>query len=85
MGRVLQGREINLILQCSVFSLRKDIFLMYFQCIISKLYDFDLKFCFDRQTRFAHVAGSSAEKKLAEIGPCANTKTTFFNTRSCKN
>jgi hypothetical protein len=25
---------------------------------------------------------SSAEKKLAEIGPCANTKTTFFNKRS---
>jgi hypothetical protein len=24
---------------------------------------------------------SSSEKKLAEIGPCANTKTTFFNTR----
>jgi hypothetical protein len=28
---------------------------------------------------------SPAEKKLAEIGPCANTKTTFFNKRPCKN
>jgi hypothetical protein len=31
------------------------------------------------------TSSSPAEKKLAEIGPCANTKTTFFNTRSCKN
>jgi hypothetical protein len=27
------------------------------------------------------IPRSSGEKKLAEIGPCANTKTTFFKTR----
>jgi hypothetical protein len=30
----------------------------------------------------ATYTSSTAEKKLAEIGPCANAKTTFFNTRS---
>jgi hypothetical protein len=30
---------------------------------------------------FHVLTSSTGRKKLAEIGPCANTKTTFFNTR----
>jgi len=43
--------------------------------------------CLTLASRFRHSAApiSSAENKVAEIRPCANTKTTFFNTRSCRN
>lgn len=57
LGRFLHGHEISLLSQRSVYSLRKDVFLMYFQCIISSLYDFNQGVFFDRQTRFTHVAG----------------------------